>query len=107
MQRMKFSDLVPIHEEPVRYVLNDRGQQLVQKYIAFSQFIQKYAGKNTVSILSDLEVDENANFFMSPMYKIAKRLATATQDGRQSIDGTYYTFNDKDEIMLYLDKEGQ
>ena len=104
---MKFSDLIPIYEEPIKYVLNDRGQQLVQKYIAFSQFMQKYAGDNVVSILSDLEVDENANFFMSPMYKIAKRLATATQDGQQSIDGNYYTFNDKDEIMMYLDKEAQ
>jgi len=96
---MKFEELSELLQESPRFLLNAKGQLLLQKYQDFIRELEQWIEKDAViSILSNIDATNRA----TKEFKLAKKLSILTNDGRSDIDGSQYMINPEDELMYYL-----
>ena len=101
---MKFEEYVKLTEEEHvnSYVLNEEGKIVIKKYNEFIESLKLWIEpNNVVALISRIDTDNIGNI----AFKVAKRLATITNNGENPIDAKQYTIADNDPMMRFLDKQ--
>jgi len=98
---MKFDDFRKLQEQSPEFVINQKGKDLMETYNNFVKYLEYFIDSNSiVALISRLDVDNIGN----EKYKIAKKIATLTNNGQDPIDGTMFSISDNDPMMTYVDR---